>query len=80
VAAEQTDSLEKLTLTAQNDYGRLLIDPGKSVEGETLALGFFGDVRLGLEQWATLTARMNKIHLLPQESGYCTWYSRPNGG
>jgi len=70
----------RITLAAQNDYGRLLIAPGKSTDGETLAVGFFDDVRLGLEKWADLTAKTNKIHLHPLLSGYCTWYSRPNGG
>jgi len=71
---------DTLTFAAQNDFGRLLIEPGKEVEGETLAIGLFDDVRLGLEQWADLTASTNNIKLRPQQSGYCTWYSKPNGG
>lgn len=69
-----------LTFAAQNEFGRLLLEPGTSAESETLALGFFDDVRLGLEQWADLTAATNKIKLRPQRSGYCTWYSQPHGG
>ena len=68
------------TLAAQNDYGRFLLPAGKPVTGETLALGFFADARLGLEQWADATARANHIKLRPRMSGYCTWYSQPHGG
>ncbi|MEN6384931.1 MAG: TIM-barrel domain-containing protein [Phycisphaerales bacterium] len=69
-----------LTFAAQTDYGRLLLEPGQSVKGETLAIGFFDDVRLGLEQWADLTAAVNHIELPNQLSGYCTWYSKKYGG
>jgi hypothetical protein len=71
---------DKLTFAAQNDFGRLLIEPGQQVDGESLAIGLFDDVRLGLEQWADLTATNNNINLRPQLSGYCTWYSKPHGG
>ncbi len=68
------------TLRAQIDYGRLLIKPGQSAEGEIFAVGLFDDARLGLEQWADLVARRYDIKLLPQPDGYCTWYSSPHGG
>lgn len=71
---------ETVTLGAQNDYGRFLLPAGQRVSGETLALGFFADARLGLEQWATATAAANRIHLKPRMNGYCTWYSQPHGG
>jgi hypothetical protein len=71
---------EAVTVAAQNDYGRFLLPAGQKVEGETLALGFFADARLGLEQWASATAAANQIKLKPRMNGYCTWYSQPNGG
>ena len=37
-------------------------------------------MRLGLEGWADAVAKIYRIRLRPQVSGYCTWYSKPNGG
>jgi Alpha galactosidase C-terminal beta sandwich domain len=65
---------------AQIDYGRLRIAPGKTQELETLAIGYFDDARLGLETWADAIAKVYDIHLKPQPTGYCTWYSQPHGG
>lgn len=62
------------------DYGRLRLPPGKTEALETLAVGYFADARLGLEQWADALARANHVRLKPQPTGYCTWYSRPHGG
>jgi len=71
---------DSATLKSRLEYGRLPVPAGGDVAGEVLAVGFFNDARLGLEQWADLTARKNEIHLRPQLDGYCTWYSRPHGG
>ncbi len=65
---------------AQIDYGRLVIAPGKSAESETLAIGYFGDARFGLEAYADTIAKIQDIHLPPQPTVYCTWYSQPYGG
>lgn len=62
------------------DYGRLRLAPGQSADLETLALGYFDDARLGLEEWAEVFAAKNRITLPVQPTGYCTWYSDPNGG
>lgn len=67
-------------LDAQVDYGRLRIGAGKSATTETFAIGYFGDARLGLESLADTMARVYQIRLRPQVTGYCTWYSNPNGG
>lgn len=69
----------KASLKARIDYGRLLIRPGESAEGEIFMIGQFDDVRAGLEKYADLVAQYYDIHLLPQPDGYCTWYSRPHG-
>jgi hypothetical protein len=65
---------------AQLDYGRLAIPAGDLAELETLAVGYFDDVRLGLEAWADAVARVHKVRLPTQPAGYCTWYSKPHGG
>jgi hypothetical protein len=64
----------------QIDYGRLRLAPGVTENLETLAVGYFADARLGLEAWADAVARVYDIHLPPQPSGFCTWYSQPHGG
>lgn len=71
---------DRATLKARIDYGRLIIKPGKTAEGEIFAVGLFKDVRYGLEKYADLVAQYNDIKLLPQLDGYCTWYSNPHGG
>jgi hypothetical protein len=62
------------------EYGKLRLAPGKTEDLETLAIGYFDDARLGLEQWADAVAKVHNVHLKPQPTGYCTWYSQPHGG
>jgi hypothetical protein len=71
---------DAVRVDARLDYGRLLIDPSAATDLETLAVGYFDDARLGLEQWATAVARHYQVNLPPQPTGYCTWYSKPHGG
>lgn len=71
---------DRASLRAKTDYGRLLLGAGQEAAGEILAVGWFDDVRVGLEQWADLIARQYAIKLPPQPDGYCTWYSNPHGG
>jgi len=59
---------------AQIDYGRLRLAPGQSETLETFAVGWFDDVRLGLEAWADAVAKVYQVQLPPQPCGYCTWY------
>lgn len=61
-------------IRAQIDYGNLLIKPGNSSTLETLAIGWFGDIRLGLEAYADAIAEYYDIKLRPQPTVYCTWY------
>jgi hypothetical protein len=64
----------KLTLTCRLEFGRLQV-PAKQIERlETLVVGRFEDVRLGLESYAEMAARINRVKLPPQPCGYCTWY------
>ncbi|MHC4745050.1 MAG: glycoside hydrolase family 36 protein [Planctomycetota bacterium] len=67
-------------IEGRSEYGKLLIEPGKSTEGETFAVGYFDDALLGLEEYADAIAKTYKIKLPEIPSGYCTWYSKPHGG
>jgi len=69
-----------VNVSAVVEYGKLRIAPSKSEDLETLAVGYFDDARLGLEQWADAVAKVYNVHLKPQPTGYCTWYSQPHGG
>lgn len=67
-------------ITPQIDYGRLLLPAGGSTALETLVIGYFGDARLGEEQFAAAIAQRQHIHLPQRRAVYCTWYSQKNGG
>lgn len=69
----------KARLSSQVDYGRLRIAPHQSVLSEILVVGYFEDARIGLERYADHVAEIYQIHLPPQPSGYCTWYSEKHG-
>ncbi len=64
----------QVQLDAQIDYGRLRLAPGQTETLETFAIGWFDDVRLGLEAWAGAVAKVHQVQLPPQPCGYCTWY------
>lgn len=70
----------RVGVRAVTEYGRLRLKPKSSERGEWLALGWFGDARLGLEAYADAVAACNGIKLPAQPTGYCTWYSAPFGG
>ncbi len=59
-----------IQLEARAEYGRYA--PKQAVPTETLAIGCFDDVRLGMETWADAVAKVYAIHLPPQMSGYST--------
>lgn len=61
-------------LKPQIDYGDLRVPAGTRVETETVALGRFDDVRLGLEAYAEAIATQYRIQLPPLPTVYCTWY------
>ena len=69
-----------LNLDARLEYGRLRIEPGKSVVSETFMIGWFADARLGLEAWADAVAMRLNIKLPPMPIVYCTWYDNIHGG
>ena len=72
VFAEEKD--KQLQLEAQLDHGRLTVKPGETVRLDTFVIGYFDDVRVGLEAWADAVARQHHVKLPPQPCGYCTWY------
>ncbi|MHC4693010.1 MAG: alpha-galactosidase, partial [Planctomycetota bacterium] len=71
---------DSVLIEGRSEYGKLLIEPGKSVDGETFAVGYFNDALVGLEAYADAIAKTYKIELPEIPSGYCTWYSKPHGG
>ena len=71
---------DRVRFRAQIDYGHLRLDAGETAKLETLAIGLFDDARSGQELFAEAIARQYNIHLRPQPTGYCTWYSDPHGG
>jgi len=73
-------SVPSVRIDARSEYGNLLIEPGESVDGETFAIGYFDDALIGLEEYAGAIAKYYRIRLPEIPSGYCTWYSKPNGG
>jgi hypothetical protein len=72
VFAERKD--KNLEIDAQLEYGHLRIRPDETVRSECFAIGYFDDVRAGLEAWADAVAKQQEIKLPPQPCGYCTWY------
>lgn len=71
---------DAVILRPQIDYGRLVIPAKGEANHETLVVGYFSDVRDGLEKYADHIAAHYAIKLPRIPSGYCTWYSSPHGG
>jgi len=73
VKAELEDG--QVCLVGEANYGgKLVVLPSGTVQGETLAVGYFTDALVGLEAYADAIATANRITLPPVPSGYCTWY------
>jgi hypothetical protein len=72
VDAKFTDG--KLIVDGRSEYGLPPMNGRKEERGETFAIGIFDDARLGLEQFADVTARVYDIKLPPAYNGYSTWY------
>ncbi len=78
VSSKQDGDL--VSVEPRSEYGRLLVPAGADAEGEVFAVGYFDNSFCGLEEYADAIARTYKIKLPEIPSGYCTWYSKPNGG
>jgi hypothetical protein len=63
-----------VVLEGRAEYGRLLIPAGATATGETLAIGYFDDLRDGLELYADTIVRLYHIKVKKVPSGYMTWY------
>lgn len=66
-------------IEATAEYGPMTVPEGATPRTDTFVLGAFDDCRLGLEAYADAVAAHYGITLMPQISGFCTWYS-DNGG
>jgi len=66
----------RLSVDAELEFGNLRVKPGQSRETDTLVVGFFPDVRLGLERFADEVAKTCEIRLKAKPSVFCTWYAR----
>ncbi len=62
------------TITARLDYGNKTQNDLGAFTTETLAIGYFDDVRVGLAQYADLLVDTYDINLKPQPVLYCSWY------
>lgn len=65
---------DALQIGADLEFGKLRVMPGKSRDTDTLILGFFPDVRIGLENYADAVAFNKDIQLKPKTGVYCSWY------
>jgi hypothetical protein len=66
-------------VNARSDYGRLRLASDGTEATEILAVGYFDDARIGLENWADLVAKANNIKLHQVPTGFCTWYCEKHG-
>jgi hypothetical protein len=66
-------------IEGRSEYGKLLIQPGRTAKGETFAIGYFDDALVGLEDYAAAIAKAYRIALPKVPCGYCSWYSEPYG-
>jgi hypothetical protein len=64
----------RLQIEARVEYGRLTVKPEAEEQLELFTIGYFDDVRSGMEAWAGAVATYYDIKLPPQPTGYCTWY------
>jgi len=73
------DYEDKVSLILRNDYGSAIPPTLDEFGGDWWAIGWFADVRDGLEAWADQFAMINGVKLKPHAPGYCTWYSDKHG-
>ncbi|MFO0946805.1 MAG: hypothetical protein U1D30_12810 [Planctomycetota bacterium] len=63
-----------VVISARLEFGDLRLSPGQEESLETLVVGRFDDVRLGLEAYANAAGLQNGVRLGSPPCGYCTWY------
>jgi hypothetical protein len=79
--AEVKKGSTEVTIAPFLEYGRLRVEAGQQIAGETFIIGWFDDCLDGLEAYADAIKRYYRIDLPPiPKAGYCTWYAMPYGG
>ncbi len=68
------------TLTLANEYGCTIPPDLEPFGGDWWAIGFFEDIRQGLETYADQFARINEVKLKEVPVGLMTWYCEKYGG
>ncbi|WP_035610891.1 alpha-galactosidase [Haloferula sp. BvORR071] len=71
---------DKVQLTLQNQYGAAVPPALPPFGGDWWAIGYFDDARLGLENYASEFARINKLKMKQLPVGLMTWYCEKYGG
>ncbi len=72
--------LHDTRVDARIDYGCLRITPKALAGTESFLIGYFDDVRAGLESYADAVAKNYSVILHPKQPGYCTWYMEKHSG
>lgn len=83
VFSSKTPDGKHVTIQPELQYGRYEIPakmPQNRMVGDVFVIRAFDDCLDGLEAYADLLTESYEIHMKPQISGYCTWYSNQFGG
>lgn len=70
----------KITIDANLEFGRLVVQPNSSKHIETFIIGAFNDGREGLELYGDYLAKTYNIKLPSKPNIYSTWYHRDLSG
>ena len=70
----------KLMLKIRDEYGAAVPPKLDEAGGDWWAIGYFDDVREGMEEYAETFAQANAVKLNPPPCGYCTWYAWGGAG
>jgi hypothetical protein len=68
------------TVNVSLEFGHYRVKPGAERGTDVLIIGFFQDVRAGLENYGDTLAKAYRIKLPPKPNVYCTWYHRNSSG
>ena len=70
----------RVILGLRDEYGAAVPSGLSEFGGDWWAIGYFDDVRDGLEAYASEMARLHDIHLKPCPVGFMSWYAEKYGG
>jgi hypothetical protein len=71
---------EHVVVGLRNEYGAAVPPELPDAGGDWWAVGYFDDVRDGLEAYAGEMARLHEIRLKPCPVGFMSWYAEKYGG